>query len=203
MRPRRRTPIAQSTPTASSRRHLLGVPIRIRRSSRPRAVRARATSERSTQSSPCSATPHGWAELLQRVFAIDVLTCPHCGGRRKLIALDTRARRSPQDPRSPLPAHRAAGARSRSRPARVRARLRRVPQRALADAGAHLTRARCRSALLPRPKTPPKLLPHATPEPRTGASHPQPAAQPSQLDREHPAQPASGQPAPAVVRLAF
>jgi hypothetical protein len=28
-----------------------------------------------------------WAELLKRVFAIDVLTCPDCGGLRKLIAL--------------------------------------------------------------------------------------------------------------------
>ena len=28
-----------------------------------------------------------WAELLKRVFAIDVLTCPHCDGPRKLIAL--------------------------------------------------------------------------------------------------------------------
>ncbi len=28
-----------------------------------------------------------WAELLQRVFAIDVLECPHCGERRKLIAM--------------------------------------------------------------------------------------------------------------------
>ena len=28
-----------------------------------------------------------WAELLQRVFAIDVLECPHCGTRRKLIAM--------------------------------------------------------------------------------------------------------------------
>ena len=28
-----------------------------------------------------------WAELIQRVFAIDVLECSHCGGRRKLIAL--------------------------------------------------------------------------------------------------------------------
>jgi len=32
-----------------------------------------------------------WAELLQRVFAIDALTCPHCGGKRKLIALITQA----------------------------------------------------------------------------------------------------------------
>ena len=30
-----------------------------------------------------------WAELLQRVFSIDVLHCNHCGGRRKLIALIT------------------------------------------------------------------------------------------------------------------
>jgi hypothetical protein len=28
-----------------------------------------------------------WAELRKRVFAIDVLTCPHCGGPRELIAL--------------------------------------------------------------------------------------------------------------------
>jgi hypothetical protein len=30
-----------------------------------------------------------WAELLRRVFAIDVLTCPHCGGARRLIAMIT------------------------------------------------------------------------------------------------------------------
>ena len=30
-----------------------------------------------------------WAELLQRVFSIDVLRCNHCAGRRKLIALIT------------------------------------------------------------------------------------------------------------------
>ncbi|NOT30112.1 MAG: IS91 family transposase [Planctomycetes bacterium] len=30
-----------------------------------------------------------WAELLKRVFEIDVLTCPWCGGKRKLIALLT------------------------------------------------------------------------------------------------------------------
>jgi hypothetical protein len=27
-----------------------------------------------------------WAELLQRVFAVDVLACPNCGGRMRLIA---------------------------------------------------------------------------------------------------------------------
>jgi hypothetical protein len=30
-----------------------------------------------------------WAELLRRDFAIDVLTCPHCGGSRRLIAFLT------------------------------------------------------------------------------------------------------------------
>ena len=27
-----------------------------------------------------------WADLLQRVFAVDVLACPNCGGRMRLIA---------------------------------------------------------------------------------------------------------------------
>ncbi|MSP26261.1 MAG: ATP-dependent helicase HrpA [Myxococcales bacterium] len=30
-----------------------------------------------------------WADLLKRVFEIDVLTCPWCGEKRKLIALLT------------------------------------------------------------------------------------------------------------------
>jgi hypothetical protein len=30
-----------------------------------------------------------WAELLRRVFAVDVLTCPNCGGARRLIATIT------------------------------------------------------------------------------------------------------------------
>jgi hypothetical protein len=32
---------------------------------------------------------YSWAELLQRVFLIDVLTCDRCGGRRKLLAAIT------------------------------------------------------------------------------------------------------------------
>ena len=32
-----------------------------------------------------------WAELLQRCFAIDVLACPRCGGRMRLVALVTEA----------------------------------------------------------------------------------------------------------------
>jgi len=30
---------------------------------------------------------HTWAELMKRVFDLDVLECPHCGGRRRVIAL--------------------------------------------------------------------------------------------------------------------
>jgi hypothetical protein len=30
-----------------------------------------------------------WAELLQRCFSIDVLSCPTCGGRMRLVALVT------------------------------------------------------------------------------------------------------------------
>ena len=32
-------------------------------------------------------TSYSWAELLRRVFSVDVLTCPACGSRRRLIAL--------------------------------------------------------------------------------------------------------------------
>ena len=32
-----------------------------------------------------------WAELLKRCFAVDVLACPRCGGRMRLVALVTEA----------------------------------------------------------------------------------------------------------------
>ena len=32
-----------------------------------------------------------WAELLRRTFKVDVLRCPACGGRRKVIAMITQA----------------------------------------------------------------------------------------------------------------
>jgi len=38
---------------------------------------------------PSSAAPPRrwrWAKLLQRVFAVDALACPNCGGRMRLIA---------------------------------------------------------------------------------------------------------------------
>ena len=53
-----------------------------------------ASNASSTCASALNSAPHSessaqratWAELLKRVFAIDVLECPNCGGRRKLIA---------------------------------------------------------------------------------------------------------------------
>ena len=36
--------------------------------------------------SACSAK-YSWAELMKRVFDVDVLQCHHCGNRRQLIAL--------------------------------------------------------------------------------------------------------------------
>ena len=32
---------------------------------------------------------HPWAWLLRRVFAVDVTTCPECGGAMKLVAIAT------------------------------------------------------------------------------------------------------------------
>jgi hypothetical protein len=49
---------------------------------------APAPSPPAPQSPPSSrAGPLSWAALMRRVFAIDVLLCPHCGGRRRIVAL--------------------------------------------------------------------------------------------------------------------
>ena len=46
-----------------------------------------------TSSVPTELEPHrarySWAELMRRVFHADVLTCQHCGGRRKLLDATT------------------------------------------------------------------------------------------------------------------
>ena len=52
----------------------------------------RSTRREPSQSLAAAALrPHRskWADLLKRVFKIDALTCPYCGGKRKLIALIT------------------------------------------------------------------------------------------------------------------
>jgi hypothetical protein len=55
-------------------------------------------SRKSGQKTPLDEIParervrrYTWAELLKRVFEIDILTCPFCRGRRKLIAFITEA----------------------------------------------------------------------------------------------------------------
>ncbi len=35
--------------------------------------------------SPPQRRGYRWAEMMQRVFAVDVLECGHCGGRRKVL----------------------------------------------------------------------------------------------------------------------
>ena len=43
--------------------------------------------EAEPEADPCAkAQRQGWAELLQRTFAVDVLRCPTCGGRRHRVA---------------------------------------------------------------------------------------------------------------------
>jgi len=57
----------------------------------------RAAPESAASTAPLTAGPEGtlvkssprawsWAALLHRAFAVDVLACPHCGGRLRLIA---------------------------------------------------------------------------------------------------------------------
>jgi hypothetical protein len=61
-----------------------------------------------------------WAALMHRAFAIDVLACPHCGGRPRLIATLHDPRCDPEDPRAPPPL--PLGTECRLRPTRVRRR---------------------------------------------------------------------------------
>jgi len=37
--------------------------------------------------SSCQSSRHSWAELLRGLFEVEVLTCPTCGSRRRLLAL--------------------------------------------------------------------------------------------------------------------
>jgi hypothetical protein len=40
--------------------------------------------ERAGRESPAKKLP--WAELIRRVFAVDVLECPRCGGRMRILS---------------------------------------------------------------------------------------------------------------------
>jgi hypothetical protein len=52
--------------------------------------RRQACATASTNSRSCGR--HPWAELIKRVFLVDVLRCPRCGGRRKILAAITDGR---------------------------------------------------------------------------------------------------------------
>jgi hypothetical protein len=47
--------------------------------------------ETETSAKPVGSRYRPWAELLKRCFSIDVLACPTCGGRMRLVALVTEA----------------------------------------------------------------------------------------------------------------
>jgi hypothetical protein len=59
--------------------------------------RGQNPSEESARAEPVEARPTTpryrlpWAELLQKVFAVDVLLCPDCGGRLRVLACVTEA----------------------------------------------------------------------------------------------------------------
>jgi hypothetical protein len=52
-------------------------------------VSARPDAEREPETDSAAAQPRGylWAELMKRTFGFDVLACPDCGGRLRLVAL--------------------------------------------------------------------------------------------------------------------
>jgi hypothetical protein len=40
-----------------------------------------------SETAPAPASRHPWAWLLQRVFAVDAMTCSHCSGRMRLVEI--------------------------------------------------------------------------------------------------------------------
>jgi hypothetical protein len=43
--------------------------------------------EDASRAGPSRAGAYQWAELMRRTFGLDVLACPRCGGRLRLVAL--------------------------------------------------------------------------------------------------------------------
>jgi hypothetical protein len=72
-------------PRASTESHE-GTPERNAVGSRPASG---STDSPAALSSPARTRRLRWEELLRRVLAVDVLTCPDCGGARRLIATIT------------------------------------------------------------------------------------------------------------------
>jgi len=48
--------------------------------------------EENTEESCCHGGKKGWAKMLARIFAIDILTCPRCQGKRKIISFITESK---------------------------------------------------------------------------------------------------------------
>jgi hypothetical protein len=66
-------------PRAGCRREVVGPP-------KSKTTNAR---DRDDDANDCAHTPRrwiAWAKLMQRVFAVDVLECPRCGGKMKILA---------------------------------------------------------------------------------------------------------------------
>jgi hypothetical protein len=57
----------------------------------PLAFPPQGSSPTPTTGPPCPKTKryYPWAELLRRVFGVEVFCCPHCGGRRRLVSFIT------------------------------------------------------------------------------------------------------------------
>ncbi len=73
-----------ATPALASRRWSL----RSQTRSMPRTRRHRGSLTGTRARAPASrAGAYQWADLMRRTFGVDVLACPRCGGRRRLVAL--------------------------------------------------------------------------------------------------------------------
>lgn len=46
---------------------------------------------RMTEEGPAPLTSKGWAEMIRRVYEVDPMICPRCGGRVKAVAFLDRA----------------------------------------------------------------------------------------------------------------
>jgi len=125
-----------------------------------------------------------WADLLRRVFAVDVLTCPDCGGARRLIAMITDGlvvRRILGPPRA---AQHSSGDRSRQSASRARVRL------VIRDASELRTskEARCGGAVprvaSPAPPAGSTRLPSLPAAPKRGSEGPDPLVRGLETSRE-------------------
>ena len=104
---------------------------------RPRGMRRQAATEAATvpieiaerEALPLREARRRWAELLRRIYEVDPLTCPACGGAMRILAFITEGavvdqilahlRRTRSDARGPPSPHRPARRATRSVPTPV------------------------------------------------------------------------------------